>query len=74
MYSQIRSLTGCVRESAFIARSISPIMPSWGDGRCPERIILAVVTEPSGPRIGDDERPVVSSERGRGSESERHVQ
>jgi len=62
MYSHIRSLICCVRARALIARSISQIMPSCGGGRWPERIIVAVVIEPSAPRRGDDDRALDSSE------------
>jgi hypothetical protein len=56
MYSHILSLTGCVRESALIARSISPIMPSCGCGNWPERMMDAVVIEEgSEPIIGEED-------------------
>ena len=58
IYSHIRSFTACVLASALIALSISLMIPSCGGGRCPDRIMLAVVTDVSGPRSGEEDMTV----------------
>ena len=57
MYSHTRSFSVGVLAIALIAFSISPIIPNVGVGRCPERMIEAVVIDGSGPIIGEEERP-----------------
>lgn len=55
MYSQIRSFTAGVLARALIAFSISPMIPNLGVGKCPDRIIVAVVTDSFGPISGDED-------------------
>ena len=55
MYSHILSLMAWVRERARIALSISIIIPNAGWGRWPERMMLAVVIDGSGPTSGEDD-------------------
>lgn len=55
MYSHILSLMAGVRDRARIALSISIIIPNAGWGRWPERMILAVVIDGSGPTSGEDD-------------------
>jgi hypothetical protein len=44
-----------VRDRARIALSISIIIPKAGWGRWPERMMLAVVIDGSGPTNGEDD-------------------
>lgn len=55
MYSHILSLMAGVRDRARIALSISIMIPKAGWGRWPERMILAVVIDGSGPASGEDD-------------------
>jgi hypothetical protein len=55
MYSHILSLMAGVRDRARIALSISIIIPRAGWGRWPERMMLAVVIDGSGPTSGEDD-------------------
>jgi hypothetical protein len=55
MYSHILSLMAGVRDRARIALSISIIIPKAGEGRWPERMMLAVVIDGSGPTSGEDD-------------------
>jgi hypothetical protein len=44
-----------VRDRARMALSISVMIPKAGCGRCPERMMLAVVIDGSGPASGEDD-------------------
>ena len=69
MYSHTLSFTIAVRANVLMAVSISPIMPSWGCGSRPERMMFLVVMDgsgPSGPMSGEEVRALSSKNDNQG--------